>query len=521
MIRRLVTRASAVAAVGACTLGACAVGPSTRVATAVTPVVADARAELPGGTRALLDSLAVVRSADHGVAAPGTVSGNAGSPHQLWQTTRVAVDDARTGVHGGVRSAARDLDWLTVLRDPQLVALVSEAIANNPDVRVAHARVREYRAALGVARSDFLPQLTASAARSSNATPFAGIPLQYNATQVVGDVSWQLDFWGRVRRGAEAARFDVGASEEDVRATTLTLVGDVATAYLQLREADEEIAIADTTVASRRTTLEIARARYRQGVTSELDVRTFEAELADPATLVATIGLERVQQENRLAQLLGHGPAPISRGRPLDEAVAAVRVPDSIPGALLEGRPDVRASVQAVRASLARIGQVTASRLPIVTLSGDYGTQQPGYTNLFRGNGRVYAVQAGISVPLFRGGSLEAQEREAQARADETRAQYEQTVLTAQREASTALAGVRLGRDQLVAQATQVLALQQAFAIAQARYRGGIGTYLDVLTAQRSLFGAQITLVQDKRQYLVSTVNLYLALGGGWDVTTR
>nr|MDQ6926708.1 efflux transporter outer membrane subunit [Candidatus Eremiobacteraeota bacterium] len=427
----------------------------------------------------------------------------------LWHPTRLALD------------TARDLRWLTVLRDPQLVAFVTDAVANNRDVRVAQARVREYRAALGVARSPFYPQITANAARSTNSTAFGSLALRYNATRITGDVSWELDFWGRVRRGAEAARFDLGTYQEDLRATTLTLVSDVATAYLQIREFDEELAIADTTVASRRVTLEIARRRYEQGITSELDVRTFEAELANPATLVATLELQRVEQENQLAQLLGRGPIPIPRGRPLAEVVAAVRVPDSIPGALIAERPDVRAARQVLQASIARIGQATADRLPAVILSGDYGTQQPGYNNLFRKNGEIYTVQAGISVPIFTGGRLVGQEREARARADEARGQYEQTVLTGLREASTALAGVRLGRDQLVSQATQVRALEQAFTIAQARYRGGIGTYLEVLDAQRSLFTAQITLVQDQRQYLVSTVNLYRALGGGWDVPLR
>lgn len=486
-------------ALGMAAVGACAVGPSTRVDTTVAPVVGPAAAATPAGTRVLLDSLTGARAGEHA----GAGARPTDSTRLLWTPARLAID------------TARDLRWLDVLRDPQLVALVGEAVANNRDLRVAQARVREYRAAVTVARSGFFPQLTGSAGRSTNKSVLGPLGFKYNATQVTGDASWELDAWGRVRRGAEAARFDLGAQQEDVRATALALVGDVATAYLQIRELDENLALADQTVASRRATLDIARRRFQQGVTSELDVRTFEAELADPATRVATLALQRTQQENQLAQLLGRGPSPIPRGRPLAETVAAVTVPDSIPGALIAGRPDVRAAARTLQASVARVGAAAASRLPTVTLGGSYGTQQPGYTNLFRQSGEVYSAQAGLSVPLFTGGRLAAQEREARARVDEARSQYEQAVFTAQREAGNALAGVRLGRDQLVAQATQVQALQRAFVIAQSRYRSGISTYLEVLDAQRQLFTAQLALVQDERQYLVSTVDLYRALGGG------
>ncbi|HEY0779051.1 MAG TPA: TolC family protein [Gemmatirosa sp.] len=514
--------AGALTLASAALLAACAVGPSTRVNTTVSPVTDAADAATPTGTRALLDSLAAARASDHagdpasvGSGVAGTTVGavvagrSADSTRALWRPSRVAGD------------AAGELRWLDVLRDPTLVSLVTDAVANNRDLRVAQARVREYRGALGVARSGFFPQVTGTAARSTNQAVLGPLGFKYNATQIVGDASWQLDVWGQTRRTAEAARFDLGAQQEDLRATTLTLVGDVATAYLQIRELDENLALADTTVASRRVTLQIARRRFEQGVTSELDVRTFEAELADPATRVATLALQRTQQENQLALLLGRGPTPIPRGRPLAEVVAAVTVPDSISGALIAGRPDVRAAVRTLQASIARVGAAVASRLPTVTVSGDYGTQQPGYTNLFRKSGEIYTAQAGISVPLFTGGRLAAQEREARAVADQARGQYEQTVLSAQREADNALAGVRLGRDQFVAQATQVRALQQAFAIAQARYRTGISTYLEVLDAQRSLFTAQLALVQDERQYLVATVDLYRALGGGWDVAPR
>jgi multidrug efflux system outer membrane protein len=223
-----------------------------------------------------------------------------------------------------------------------------------------------------------------------------------------------------------------------------------------------------------------------------------------------------VQQEHALALLLGREPGPVPRGGTLEDAVKAVQVPDSVPGILIARRPDVMAAQRRLQSATARIGVAIGNRLPSIMLGGSYGAQKPDFNGLFDRSGELYTAQVGISIPLFTGGRLANQERAARAAADEARGQYEQTVLNALREASDALAGVRLNRDQLVAQATQAQALQRAFTLAQERYRSGIASYLEVLDAQRSFFTAQLALVQVQRQYLVSTVELYRALGGGW-----
>ncbi len=491
-------------------LAACAVGPATRVSTSVPPVLARNNSAPPPSARALLDSLDRARAADPaGGPAPSADAAGAPASRPLPAPARLAVD------------SARDLAWLEVMRDPQLVALVGEAVANNPDLREAQGRVREYRAQLGVARSAFFPEVGVNGTASRNQAAFGPQVFKFNAVRVTADLSWELDFWGRVRRGAEAARAELGARQDEVRATTVTLVGDVATAYLQVRELDESVRIADETLASRRATLDLARRRFRQGVTSELDVAQFEAELADPAARVADFARRRAQAENLLSLLLGRAPGAIARGRPLEQAVQAVRVPDSLPGALIARRPDVLAAERGLRASLARVGAATATRLPAITLGGQYGTQRPDFVGLFGRAGEVYALQAGVSVPLFTGGRLRGEVRVAEARAEQTRAQYQRTVLTALREANDALAGARLTRDQLVAQATQVRGLGRAFFLAERRYRSGVSSYLEVLDAQRQLFDAQLGLVQVERQYLVSTVDLYRALGGGWSGATR
>lgn len=361
------------------------------------------------------------------------------------------------------------------------------------------------------------PQVTANAAASRNKIALAGgAPIRYDAVRATGDVSWEVDFWGRIRRGAEASNFDLLGREEDARATELTLVSDVATEYLQLRELDESIRIAEATRSAGQAVLELARKRFDQGQISELDVRQFEAQVADPAARLAQFALQRRQQENALSLLLGEPPGDIPRGRPLQEVIQSVTVPDSLPGALIARRPDVLRAQRDMQAALARIGVAVANRLPTITVAGEYGAQRPEFNKLFSGQGDIYTLQAGLSFPIFTGGRLISEQRAARSRADEAKAQYQQTVLVALRESADALAGVRLGRDQLVAQQTQARALSIAAAIAERRYASGVSSYLEVLTAEQSLFNAQLNLVQVEQQYLAATVQLYKALGGSW-----
>jgi multidrug efflux system outer membrane protein len=408
---------------------------------------------------------------------------------------------------------------LDILRDSQLVALVRTALANNRDLQIAEARVREFRAERGVARGDLFPQLSANAVtgRYKIFEP-GGSTVTYNAVSALADLSWELDFWGRLRRQTQAANFDLRGRQEDARATMLTLVSDVATAYLELRELDEDVSISEQTLISRQATLNLARQRFEQGLISQLDVRQFESDVAEPAIRVADFARQRSNKEHQLALLLGMPPMAIPRGQPLEMAVQAVTVPDSLPGDLIARRPDVLRAQRDFQAALARIGVAMASRLPTISITGQYGVERPGLQGLFTPRGEIYTMQAGISLPLFTGGKLANEERAARARADEAKGEYEQTVLTALRESSDALAGVRLNRDQLIAQTTQAQALQVAFSLAQRRYATGVSSYLEVLDAQRGLFAAQLNLVQIQRQYLVANVELYKALGGGWDV---
>ncbi|HXW96815.1 MAG TPA: TolC family protein, partial [Gemmatimonadales bacterium] len=254
-----------------------------------------------------------------------------------------------------------------------------------------------------------------------------------------------------------------------------------------------------------------------RGVISELDVRQFEAEVADPAARVADFSRQLLQKENQLRLLLGDEPGTIPRGNPLPETVSAVAVPDSIPSTLLLRRPDVRRAEREWSAATARIGLAIGNRLPVISITGEYGTQRPNFTGLFSKSGEIYSILGGISIPLFTGGRLVNQERVARSQAEQSRASYEQAVLIALRESNDALVAVRTTRDQLAAQETQVRALRRATALAEKRYESGVASYLEVLDAQRGLFAAELGLAQVQRQYLAATVQLYKALGGSWD----
>lgn len=475
-------------------LAGCAVGPSYR-----SPAVAPAGARVGAGgardsARIFFDSLIAARQAD--------------------SAARAAVSLRAEAATGDTLLAVA---WRDILKDTTLVGLIETAARQNRDVQTAIARIREFRANLGLARAPLFPSLTANASASTNQVAIGAFPpTQFNALRLTGDVAWELDLWGRTRRGVEAAGADLGVQEASQRAVLLSLVSNVATGYLQLLELDQERAIAERTLATRQQTFALAQSRFRQGVISELDVRQFEADVSVPAATLAQAERLRVQQEHELNVLLGSGPVAIPRGGTLAGAVAALEVPDSISATLLGRRPDVQGAERAFAAATARIGVAQAARLPTVSISGNYGTQSINTSGLFSGNTEVYQLQGGLSMPLFTGGRIANQIEAARARAEQARLQYEQTVLVAMREAGDALVAVRTTRDQVAAQQTQAFALRRALQLAELRYRTGVASYLEVLDAQRGLFSAELLLSQAQLQQLSAAVQLYRAIGGSW-----
>ena len=474
-------------------LTGCAVGPRYAPAPVVSPVtqVGSRRAD---STAPFYDSLAAARAADTARAAAQSLA-----PRALTAT------------------ALADLAWLDILRDSTLRRLVEVALRQNRDLATAAARLEEFRAEAGVARGPLFPSLTLNGSASRNQIAFGSQTFPaYTAYRTTADMAWELDFWGRVRRGVQAADADQAAQEAAERAAVLSLVSDVSTAYLQLLELDQEHATAERTLASRQATLDLARRRYARGLISELDVRQFEAQVTVPAVRLAQVEQQRAQAEHALDVLLGEGPAAIPRGGSLRAAAQAVAVPESVPASLLSRRPDVQQAERTYAAATARIGIADAARLPTFSIVGSYGAQAGSPGQLSASSSRIYQLLGGVSIPIFTGGRLSDEARAARARAEQARARYEATVLRAMEEAGDALAGVRAARDQAAAQETQATALRRALELAQTRYDTGVSNYLEVLDAQRGLFDAELAASQAELQQLTAAVRLYKALGGSW-----
>src|SRR5437867_696369 len=285
-----------------------------------------------------------------------------------------------------------------------------------------------------------------------------------------------------------------------------------------IRTADLNLAIARRTLESRRQTLALARRRLGQGLISELDVRQFEADVASPAASVADFERQVAQQENALSVLVGRNPGAIARGRALTEMAARIPVPAGVPSGLLANRPDVRSAEATLRAATARIGVAQAAWLPTFTITGQYGSQSTDWSKWFGSGTNVWQAFAGVSIPLFTEGRPGGGEQVniARARAAQARSRYEQTVLVALREVEDALVGLRTAQDRSAAQERQAIALRRALELATMRYQNGVSSYLDVLDAQRGLFGAELALTQAERDQLVAAVQLYRAVGAGW-----
>ncbi len=412
-----------------------------------------------------------------------------------------------------------NLPWWELLKDEELQRLIRIALSENKDLKRAVASVEEFQARLFIAKMDFAPKadVTASAPSFGRKAEFLfpGFPNSFNY-YLQGNLSWELDIWGRIRRSNEAARGDLLAREEARRATVLQLVSGVAESYFDLLQFDLQLDVARRTLKSWEDSVKIAQARVRQGVITKIDADQFVAERANAAARVAELERQKVQKENRLSVLLGRNPGRIARGRSLTEQVMPPEVPPGLPSELLQRRPDVVQAEQVLAAATARIGMAKADRFPKLSITGILGVASPQLSRLVSDETSFGVVGPSIAGPLLNAQILGFQQEAAEAQAREQLAQYEQTILVAFREVEDALVAVKTARDQRTAQAEQVEALRSALQLASLRYKGGLANYLDVLVAQRNLFEAELALASTHRLHLVSVVQLYKALGGGW-----
>lgn len=417
--------------------------------------------------------------------------------------------------------AAVDLAWWEQFQDPALRDLIREALATNHDLRIAVARVDQARALAGITRADQFPTVNAGASasrnRGSNTTEPRGFGGESNRFAVAADLSFEVDLWGRLRRSTEAARAELLATEEARNVVQMTLVSDVATAYLRLRQFDLELETTQRNVTSRRDSLQIVRDRFNAGLTSALDLHQAEAGLALTAARVPELERLIAQTENQLSILVGVSPRTIARGRELTAQAALPEIPAGLPSELLERRPDIRMAEAALVAANARIGVAKADFFPRISLTGLLGVESADLSDLFQSASRISSLGAGLAQPVFNAGRLRNNVDFVEARQQEALIAYEQTILQSFRDVEDALVAHRKSREALSEQSIAVRASRQALDVAESRYRSGLTTYLDVLDAQRTLLTAEVEESRVLLSQLVSIVQLYRALGGGWE----
>ena len=411
-----------------------------------------------------------------------------------------------------------NVPWWELYQDEELQRLIRIALEENKDLKRAVASIDEFQARLFTARMDFVPQFSATgnlpvARQGGFAVP--GFPNPFNHYGQ-GSLAWELDIWGRIRRANEAGLADLLAREENRRAVTLQIVGGVAQAYFDLRQFDMQLEIAKRTLMAWDESVRIGQARLRQGLINKLDVDQFEAERENAAARIAELKRQMIQKENELSVLLGRNPSQIARGRSLTEQTMPPVVPAGLPSELLQRRPDVVQAEQQLVAATARIGVAQAERFPKLSLTGILGVASPQLTD-FVSPGTDFGVLAPtLTGPLLNAQTLGFQQRAAEAQAKQAVAQYEQAILVAFREVEDSLVGVSTAREQAAAQEREISALRSALHLATLRYKGGLANYLEVLIAQRRLFESELALAATRRLHLVSVVQLYKALGGGW-----
>jgi len=427
---------------------------------------------------------------------------------------------AASGASGAAASLG-DSGWWEVYPDADLQALLSTALKNNYDVKIAVARIDEARAELRTTQMNYLPQVSidASAARAktSDYALLPGTPRINNEAQVQILASYQIDLWGQLRRMNEAARANLLGSQFARRAVSVTLVATLANAYFNLISLDSQLEITRRTVISREKFLELTHAQHERGYATGLDAATAEAQLAAARATVPDLERQIAQTEDQISVLLGSNPGPVRRAH-YGESVpeAPPRPPPGMPARLLERRPDVLQAEQGLVAANAEIGVAKAALFPNISLTGSDGSLSVPFGNLFRAPAAEWSAGVGLIQPLLSVQSNLYQVELADARKREALYQYQKTVQSAFQDVADALVAYQKFGEQEREQANQVDALRRAREIALGRYKIGYASYFDVIQADRDLFTAELALAQAYANDLGALVHLYSALGGGW-----
>jgi outer membrane protein, multidrug efflux system len=422
------------------------------------------------------------------------------------------------------KESIAELKWFEVFQDEQLQELIRTALVENYDLRDAIARVDAARANLGITQADQYPNFGVGAdvtaveqSRRGQLTIPEGTSRHRTFTTVFLNLfTFEIDVWGRLRRATESARAQLLAEDWNRKTVITTLISDVATAYFNLLELDMELAIAKNTLATRQESLRLIRVQQLGGVATLLDTRQGEQLVYSAAEVIPNTERQIERTENQVSLLLGRNPGPILRSRLLTEQQTPPEVPAGLPSALLERRPDIQAAEQILVAANANIGVAKAAYFPQITLTGEFGFQSTALSNLFSGSRRLWTFVPQLTYPIFDAGRTRFGVERAEAEQRSALAQYERAVQSAFRDVSDALIEYQKVREIRAERALLVTALQDRKRLAYLRYQGGVDTLLNALDADRDLFNAELSLAQIQLNELLSLVQLYRALGGGW-----
>lgn len=420
-----------------------------------------------------------------------------------------------------------DLAWWDAFPDPDLKSLIKESLTNNNDLLTAIARVEEARDLADVARAAYYPSVGYAAGIQRDrgvykANPDLALPANGQTQNLfLGGLSaaWEADVWGRIRRSNQAALADFLATEQGRRGLMLSLLSDVTQAYFELQELDRRLSIARSSTGAFQSTYALFNRRYGAGITSRLAVTRAESALAEASGSIADIERQIGIKEHQICVLVGRNPGAVRRDPPKDGPLNPPAMPAGLPSSLLERRPDLLQAEQVLTAASARIGIAKADFFPRIGLTALFGRVSPELSALTSGAASVAALAVAGAGPVFTGGQLTGQYQAAIAAYEQAKLQYRQGALRAFQEVSDALISQQKLTELEVQQKRQVTALTESVTIASKRYRGGLASYYEVLEAQQLLFPAEIALSLTRRDRLLSVVQLYKALGGGWKLT--
>ena len=409
--------------------------------------------------------------------------------------------------------------WWKVFQDEELQKLIRTALQQNYDVRIAATRVLEEQAQVGLARANQLPTVnvsgTGTALRNAATGPIPAYTFNYG--RVTANAAWDVDFWGKYRRGTEAARANLLATDWARQEVNATLVANVAAAYFQLRELDLELEISQNALTSRKESLELTKTLEEHGINSILDVRQAEQLVYTAGASIADLQRRIGQQEDLLSTLLGNNPGPITpRGKELIDQPHAPTVPAGLPSALLERRPDIRQTEELLVAANARIGVARAAYFPDISLTAQTGFLSSSLTGLFSGPAGLWSFAGTITQPIFEGGTLRSNVRLAEAQQQEAVLTYQQTIQGAFRDVSDALIAYQQNQEFRAQEELLARAAEDAAQLSGKRYEAGTTNYLEVLTNETNYLSADIGLAQARLNELLALVQIYKALGGGW-----